>query len=53
MVNAINSGSLETLTPGQTLLLAARKVEGNKTQLEFAEILDQEDRPVSALGMFN
>jgi hypothetical protein len=53
MVNAINSGSLETLTPGQTLLLAARKVEGNKTQLEFAEILQQEDRPVNALAMFN
>ena len=53
MVNAINSGSLETLTPGQTLLLAARKVKGNKIQLEFAEILAQADRPVNALTMFN
>ena len=53
MVNAINSGSLETLTPGQTLLLAARKVEGNKTQLEVAEILAQADQPVNALTMFN
>ena len=53
MVNSINSGSLETLTPGQTLLVQARKVNGNKIQLEFGEVLQQADRPQNALGMFN
>ena len=53
MVNIINTGTLETLTPGQTLLLQARKVKGNKIQLEFGEILQQADKPVNALGMFN
>ena len=53
MVNAINSGSLETLTPGQTLLVHARKVNGGKLQLELAEKLQQADRPVNALSVFN
>jgi hypothetical protein len=53
MENAINSGTLETLTPEQTLIVHARKVNGDKLQLEFAEILSREDRPVNALGMFN
>lgn len=53
MVNAINTGSLETLTPGQTLLVQARKVNGGKLQLEFAEKLQQTDRPVNAISMFN
>lgn len=53
MVNAINSGSLETLTPGQTLLVQARKVNGGKLQLEFAEKLQAQDRPVNAISVFN
>ena len=53
MENAINTGSLETLTPGQTLLVHARKVNGGKLQLEFAEKLQQADRPVNALAVFN
>ena len=53
MQNAINSGSLDTLNPGQTLIVHARKVNGDKLQLEFAEVLTREDRPVNALGMFN
>jgi len=53
MVNAINSGNLEALTPGQTLLVQARKVNGGKLQLEFAEKLQQTDRPVNAISMFN
>ena len=53
MVNAINTGSLETLTPGQTLLVQARKVNGGKLQLEFAEKLQAQDRPVNAISMFN
>lgn len=53
MENQINTGSLETLTPGQTLIVNARKVNGGKLQLEFAEKLQREDRPVNALSMFN
>lgn len=53
MQNQINSGSLETLTPGQTLLVHARKVSNGKLQLEFAEKLQQADRPVNALSVFN
>lgn len=53
MVNAINSGNLEALTPGQSLLVQARKVNGGKLQLEFAEKLQQTDRPVNAISMFN
>ena len=53
MVNSINTGSLETLTPGQTLLVQARKVNGNKIQLEFGEVLQQADRPQNALSVFN
>ena len=53
MENQTNTGSLETLTPGQTLLVHARKVNGGKLQLEFAEKLQQADRPVNALAVFN
>jgi hypothetical protein len=53
MENAINTGTLETLTPGQTLLVHARKVNGGKLHLEFAEKLQQADRPVNALSVFN
>lgn len=53
MQNQTNTGTLETLTPGQTLIVHARKVNGDKMQLELAEILKRDDRPVNALGMFN
>jgi len=53
MENAINTGSLETLTPGQTLIVHARKVNGNKLQLELGEVLEGNARPQTALGMFN
>lgn len=53
MENAINTGSLETLTPGQTLIVQARKVNGNKLQLEFGEVLEGNARPQTALGIFN
>ena len=51
MVNTINTGSLDTLKFGQTLLVNARKVAGNKIQLEVAEIL--QDQEVNLLQMFN
>jgi len=52
MVNQLNSGSLDTLKSGQTLLVNARKVANGKIQLEFAEIIN-DGRPVNFLGMFN
>tara|TARA_R110002074_G_scaffold104413_1_gene225428 strand:+ start:2438 stop:3028 length:591 start_codon:yes stop_codon:yes gene_type:complete len=53
MESTFKTGSLETLTPGQTLLVHARKVNGGKLQLELAEKLQQADRPVNALSVFN
>ena len=51
MENTINTGSLDTLKFGQTLLVHARKVNGNKIQLEFAEVID--DQEANLLQMFN
>ena len=46
-------GSLDTLNPGDTLLAGARKVNNGKIQLEFAEIVQTSDRPVSLLTLLN
>lgn len=40
MGNIINSGSLETLTPGNSLLVQAIQVANGKVQLEMAERLE-------------
>lgn len=53
MNNTINSGSLQGLQVGQTLLLSARKVAGNKVQLEFAEVLKSGSNAVNPLALFN
>ena len=37
-MNDLNSGSLDTLNPGECLLVSARKIDGGKISLEFAEI---------------
>lgn len=37
MANKLNSGSLDTLTKGDCLLLSAHKTKTNKVQLQFAE----------------
>lgn len=52
MENQINTGSLNTLKFGQTLLVNARKVSGGKIQLEFAEIVNQQQE-VNVLQAFN
>lgn len=52
MKNTINSGDLSSLTAGQVLMLQARKVKGNKIQIEFAEVIDN-GRVVNPLGLFN
>jgi len=53
MDNQINSGALNTLKLGETLLLSARKVKGDKISLEFAEVLTVKEGPVTAVGRFN
>lgn len=52
--NTPNSGSLQGLQMNETLLVSARKVAGNKLQLEFAEVLQKESaQAVNPLAMFN
>ena len=51
--NTLNSGSLTGLSMNETLLVSARKVAGQKIQLEFAEILQKESGPVNPLALFN
>ena len=54
MKNNLNSGTIEALQPGQTLLVSARKVSnGEKVQLEFAEQIASKDRPINALTILN
>ena len=53
MNNTINSGSLQGLQVGQTLLLQARKVNGGKIQLEFAEIVKTQSNAANPLALFN
>tara|TARA_Y100000593_G_scaffold36740_1_gene71348 strand:+ start:1395 stop:1979 length:585 start_codon:yes stop_codon:yes gene_type:complete len=53
MANQLNTGSLESLQKGQTLLLEARKVSGGKIQLEFAEIIKTNDRGENVLSILN
>ncbi len=53
MNNKINTGSLQGLQVGQTLLLQARKVSGGKIQLEFAEIVQSRSNTVNPLALFN
>ena len=46
MSNTLNSGSLAGLSMNQTLLVQARKVNGQKLQLEFAEVLQKESSKI-------
>tara|TARA_R110002073_G_scaffold286459_1_gene451139 strand:- start:107 stop:706 length:600 start_codon:yes stop_codon:yes gene_type:complete len=51
--NDLNSGSLDTLKTGETLLISARQINNGKISLEFAEKITAKDRPVSALTVLN
>lgn len=53
MNNTINSGSLQGLQAGQTLLVSARKVNGGKIQLEFAEVVKTQSNAANPLALFN
>ena len=52
MENTLNTGSLETLTPGNSLLVSSRKVANGKIQLEVAEKLES-SASNNPLGSFN
>ena len=52
--NTLNSGSLQVLQMNETLLVSARKVAGQKIQLEFAEIISKDNsKAVNPLAVFN
>ena len=53
MENALNSGTLETLTPGNSLLVQAVATSTEKIQLEVAEIVEETPRGTNLLGVFN
>ena len=53
MSNQLNTGKLDGLQQGETLLVAVRKVSGDKIHLEFAEIVQMGNRPASILSMLN
>lgn len=53
MTNKINSGSLQGLQMNQTLLVSARKVAGNKLQLEFAEVVKTQSNAANPIALFN
>tara|TARA_R100000656_G_scaffold98206_1_gene71255 strand:- start:63 stop:686 length:624 start_codon:yes stop_codon:yes gene_type:complete len=51
--NQLDSGSLETLKQGETLLISARKVSGGKIHLEFAEVIEKKGQKQNILGILN
>ena len=53
MANQLDSGSIEDLKVGETLLMNAKKVNGEKIQLQFAEIVQSTERELSALTVLN
>lgn len=53
MKNTINSGSLDMIQENQTILLSARKVNGGKIQLEFAELIKTSTASANPLSLFN
>ena len=55
MKNQLNSGSLDTLKAGNTLLVEAKQVNGGKIQIEFVEIIQTGDKNtgINLLGLLN
>ena len=54
-MNKLNTGNLDTLKQGETLLVSARKVSGDKVHLEFAEVIKngQAQKVLGILIYFN
>lgn len=52
-MNELNTGSLETLEQGQTLLTRVRAVSGNKFEIEVAQIIKGESTGKNLLSMLN
>jgi len=53
MENSFNTGTVETLKKGETLLVNARKVKGGKLHLEFAEIINFNNKGENVLSILN
>lgn len=53
MANKLNTGSLDTLKKGDTLLVNARQVANGKIHLEFAEVLKVSDKGENVLALLN
>tara|TARA_R110000824_G_scaffold143135_1_gene310598 strand:+ start:741 stop:1370 length:630 start_codon:yes stop_codon:yes gene_type:complete len=53
MAQQLNSGGIDALKQGETLLIEARKVANGKIQLEFAEMLNTGARAKNALTVLN
>ena len=53
MANQLNTGSVDDLKVGETLLMNAKKVGGEKIQLQFAEIVQSAEREINALTVLN
>ena len=51
--NQLNTGSVDTLKKGDTLLVNARKVANGKIQLEFAEIISTGAKGINLLALLN
>jgi hypothetical protein len=52
-MNELNTGSLETLEQGQTLLTRVRAVSGSKFEIEVAQIIKGEGTGKNLLSMLN
>ena len=53
MANQLNTGNLDTLKKGETLLVNARKVKGGKIHLEFAEVIKTSEKGENVLSILN
>lgn len=53
MKTAQNTPTVETLKKGEVLLVSVRKISGGKISLEFAEIIQPEDRAPSLVSLMN
>jgi len=55
MENQLNTGSIDTLKAGDTLLVEAKQVNGGKVQIEFAEVIQTNtvSKGINLLGLIN